>query len=360
MERSIAPFVREKEGFYKKRACVNCSINEFCACRGADLLFDIDEINKRKSVSVEEGIRITCPLKVEKGLITGRDVFVSLSHEGILAIYASDKSVVQFTDLINGRQVEIHVEDQTHVGFYDGMVLLLTQKKPLREATVKELFDKQTIEAFREIKGTNNVNPFTDISLLDARKKLYYSTMDGQFFVFDVNIRTNRKINVGVGVKTIASLTGINCGIEAVFQGYDNCIYTLNDSGMITKIRERQDNSLSMLFPSAYNPKIIRDAVFKYKEDPVKTGNNITTEKLINSNWYYSVIRVYRNIFLAYDEEKKSWFLLRIITPLLQNSNICSAGYISKSTCVLDYFYREGEKEPYMQHKLSNTMNMKS
>ena len=360
MGKSIALFVKEKERFFKKKACVNCSINNFCGCDGADLLFGIDRVIMQGLFNVGEGIRMRKLFVVEKGLITGENVFASISHNGILAIYADDKGIVQFTSLNNNEKVEINVESTSHVGFYDNKILLLTQGKPLREATVNEVFENPEIKTFREIKGTHNVNPLTDVSLLNARKKLYYPTMDKRLFVFEVDTRKNEEIVTGKRVRLIASLIGIDCGISALFQDDDdNCTYTLNIDGTITKVRGRQDNNLSTLFPSLYNPKDMKDAVFKYGSDLMKNENKIIINHLINFAWG-SIVRVYKDVFLTYDHNTKSWVIFRIAAPLFHRSDIFSKAYISKRVCSVSYFDEKRKREPHIQQKFSYIVDMRS
>lgn len=86
MERSIALFISGKEGFFRESVCINCPIDNFCACDGANVLFDIDGVMRKKLIDLGEGVKMTEPIKMEKKLVTGWSIFASLSHHGILAI----------------------------------------------------------------------------------------------------------------------------------------------------------------------------------------------------------------------------------------------------------------------------------
>ena len=125
MEEYISLFVSNGKRFFKEQACINCSIDKFCACDGADVLFDIDGVMRKEPVDVGQGVKMTEPIKVEKGLLTGEFIYASLSHQGILGIYAN-RNIVQFTDLNDNKKVEIEVGNFTLAGFYDESVLLLT------------------------------------------------------------------------------------------------------------------------------------------------------------------------------------------------------------------------------------------
>ena len=99
MEYSVALYIAGRENFLREKAHINCSIDEYCACDGADILFDIDSVMKQRLINVGQGVWLTEPLKVEKKLRTGEYIYASLSHQGILAIYAESNSKrrIQFT-----------------------------------------------------------------------------------------------------------------------------------------------------------------------------------------------------------------------------------------------------------------------
>lgn len=316
MEYCIALFISEREGFFREKAWINCPIDEYCACDGADFLFDVDTVMRKELIDVGERVKMTKPIRVERGLIGGEYIYASLSHQGILAIHANSNSkyIIQFTNLNTNEQVKVKVEFHSIIGFYDSMLLLLTWDRPLREATVEEVFNNPRIETFREIGGTKNVRSLTDVSLLQERRVLYYPTYDWKLFSFNVDTRENTEINVGMTVYTIASLTGIDCNIKAVFRDYDDkCTYTLNNDNSVTKVHKRKLDGLSAIFPSSSNPKNIKNAVFKHPNDLTKCGNNINTNGLTEPRSSYSVVRVYKDIFLAYDWNTDSWVLIRIV-----------------------------------------------
>ena len=130
MERCVALFISGRKGFFKERTCINCSIDEFCACDGADVLFDLDRVMRKELVDVGQGVKMTEPIEVKKGLMTGNCIYASLSHNGIIAI-GVNWNTVQLTDLNTNRQVEMNVERYSLVGFYDTMLLLLIYWNPL-------------------------------------------------------------------------------------------------------------------------------------------------------------------------------------------------------------------------------------
>ena len=64
MERCVALFISGRKGFFREKACINCSVDEYCACEGADILFDIDGVMRKELVDIGEGISISISNKI--------------------------------------------------------------------------------------------------------------------------------------------------------------------------------------------------------------------------------------------------------------------------------------------------------
>ena len=137
---------------------INTTVDKFQAFPFIGDVFDVDGIMKQKLVNLGEEIKISGLLKIDDELITGDDIFASLSHQGILAIsvHSDNDYIIQFTDLCTNKQVEVKAEHESIIAFYDDMILLLTWEKPLRETRLENVFDSPTIEMFKEIEGTND------------------------------------------------------------------------------------------------------------------------------------------------------------------------------------------------------------
>ena len=314
MEKYISLFISRREGFFKERACINCSVNKYCACEGADLLFDVDRVLRQNFVDVGETTKVSEPIKVDKNLATGYNILASLSHNGILAICVN-QNTIQFTNLNSNEQVEMKVENVSIAAFYDNIVLLLTDQKRLRQVTMESVFENPTIKIFKTIEETEAASPFTDVASLQERRVLYYRTIDNRLFSFNVDTRENIEIENEKKIWTVGSLTGIDCGVEAIFQDCnDRCTYVLDVNNKITKVNEEQDIWLTTVFPSISNPKDIRNGLFKYVSSLMKRGSWIDTNSLIVFDGNYSVVRIYKNIFLVYDNNIKSWVLINVIT----------------------------------------------
>lgn len=302
------------EGLSGEKACTDCPVDEFCACDGADILFDVDRVMEQELVDVGEGVRMTEPVRMRTALMTGDGVRVSLSHKGVLAVYDNTQDIVQLTNLSTGRQVDMMVEATSLMGFYDDKALLLTCWMPLREATVESVFSAPSVKTFTRIEGTSGVSPCTDTSLLQTRRVLYCPTTDGRLFAFNVDTRAITEADVGRKVSSVACLTGVGCNVEAVFKDNDDkCTYALNRNSTVTRVSERHEGDLTAMFPSAAEPGNIARAVLKYW-DFVKGGNSVSMNRLMEFDGD-SVVRVFRDVFLGYDYETRSWAVFRLINP---------------------------------------------
>ena len=81
----------------------------------------------------------------------------------------------------------------------------------------------------------------------------------------------------------------------------------------VTKINDKQGGWFITLFPSMSVPKSTKDVVFKYKSYLVKCGNKLDTSNMIGSEYNYSVIKVYKGIFLAHNYDTHSWVLCIVV-----------------------------------------------
>ena len=58
------------------------------------------------------------------------------------------------------------------------------------------VFNNPSIGIFKRIRGTSNVFPFTDVSLLHERRIVYYYTTDLKLFTFNVDTKKNTEIDI--------------------------------------------------------------------------------------------------------------------------------------------------------------------
>ena len=310
----VALYVGTRPSFFDGEACVDCPVARFVGCDRAGSIFDVQRVMRRRLVDVGEGVRMSEPLEVRWRLEPGHDLHASLSHVGVLAVCSCrDTCVVQLVNLRTNRRVKMEVEHRSLVGFYDDNVVLLTQFERLREAHMDQVFGKPHISTFEEVGTVKDIFPDTDVSTLNEKRMLYYSTLYGKLYKFDVDTRENEHIVFGGMPRSIASLTGISCGVEAVYyDDRDGCAYTLGEDSRRVDVNPPNCDHLTAILPSSSSPRDIGDAVFKYGTRLLRGGKTLDTERLVALSSGCSIVRVYRDVFLALDRSTGSWVLVRI------------------------------------------------
>ena len=323
MEQIALYIIENKEDLFVERARINCTVDKFCACDNAYELFGIGEVMQRKLVDVGEGVKVSEPVEVERGLRSeGKWFFASLSHRGVLAICScledndgNETYTLQLTGLGTDRRVEMEVENCTSVAFYDDKMILLTEGRPLREGNVEDVFGECNLTQLRRV-GEECVYPSADVSLLNETRVLYYRTTDKRPFFLDVDTREGREIVLGKKVWSCASLTGVNCGVRVVFQDYLSGItYTLHKDNSVGVLGGKQMGGLTVLFPSSTDPTDLGKAVPKYRDYLVCGGKGVEVRRPLWFEADRSIVRIYRDIFLLYNVNTRSWVLARIIIP---------------------------------------------
>ena len=152
------------------------------------------------------------------------------------------------------------------------------------------------------------------MSLLNETRVLYCGT-SGKLFSYNVDTRVNAEVDVGKKVRFCASFTGVDCGVRAVLQCSDRITYPLNTDNTASKVGGRQYFYLTTVFPSSTHPGDLGKAAFKYENYLVLGGKRMEFGEPFLFEDCYSVVRVYRDVFLLYDRNTRSWVLSRIVVP---------------------------------------------
>lgn len=330
MERETALFLAGREGFYRENAYLNCRVDVFCACEGANSLFNVDEVMGQRLVSVGEGIRISEPVGVPRGLrCEGKYFYASISHNGVVAIYSATGDIlfhyeykegdgmnmVQFTDMNADRQVELEVESVSLVGFYDDRLILLTKDRPLREAGVEGVFEEPSLSEFERIGDVESVSPFADVSLLNSTRALLYTSTGGDLFSYDVDARSNKGVPLKGDALPYTSLTGIGCGVGTMFEATEREIYILRTDGTAFGPLAKSYMFPNCALPSNSEPSDLGRMVLMYGSHLSIGEREVIVREPIMFDGNQSVVRVYRDVFLVFDKGVRRWVLSRIIVP---------------------------------------------
>lgn len=88
----------------------------------------------------------------------------------------------------------------------------------------------------------------------------------------------------------------------------------MNTDYTIKRKDGRQIGFLTTIFPLTSNPRNVADAVFM-RGGLVRFENRLDISHLMDPDWNYPIVRIYKDIFLCYDKSTESWVLFRLITP---------------------------------------------
>eukprot|EP00766_Chilomastix_caulleryi_P005562 gnl/Chilomastix_caulleri/7116.p1 GENE.gnl/Chilomastix_caulleri/7116~~gnl/Chilomastix_caulleri/7116.p1 ORF type:complete len:128 (-),score=27.40 gnl/Chilomastix_caulleri/7116:93-476(-) len=120
-------------------------------------------------------------------------------------------------------------------------------------------------------------------------------------------------------VKFFASMTGINVGVKAIFQGTKGSRFICtvdDDDDVITPVLEqKQSGFLTNFIPSLTHPMDIGVGLLKYDTHFVFGGREVAPRDPIKLEPNHSLVRIYKDVFIAYDKNIYEWVLTRIIVP---------------------------------------------
>ena len=294
------------------------SVGSFKAFDGVEDVFDINSVMERRLVKVGPKVKMSEPITVDIEIEKqGGFIRASLSHNGVLAVYSlrGRKKALELVDLVHQKRADVEVEKTTLAGFYDDKILLLTFSYPLREALLSDVFEKQNISVFDDV-GKVGVNTEADVTLLNLKRKLYYTNRSDVPYMFDVDKRTESVVKIEVERVSFASLMGIDVNINAIFQDLDDKnIFLLNKDMEISPLRKTEQKELGSVFVSESKPRDSEKFVLKFKKCFSSSWGTKIVEKPVKFNDNYSIIRVYKDVFLLYDSGTREWVLSRIIIP---------------------------------------------
>ena len=303
-------------------ALVDCPVDDFCAYPCADELAGIDEAMRARSIDIGFGVKMGSPHKLDYKLRGGSYIYSSLSHEGIFAVSSlvGERKAVQLTNMLSGNQCEFNVEGTTNIGFYDSNMLVLTYRKPIRRCSVSSMFEKPDISTLERVGEIDKVSCYTDVSLLHTRRVLYYTSSGCLPYKYNIDTGQNKRVLDGKKVWPFGSVTGINTNTKTIFREYGNGnhVFGLKKDGKLSEILSNDPiYCLTFILPSSSDPTDLRKALKIYSNGRayIKENECVSLDIPIKFEGGLSIVRIYRDIFLMFDDNSESWVLTRIVVP---------------------------------------------
>ena len=110
--------------------------------------------------------------------------------------------------------------------------------------------------------------------------------------------------------------TGIDCGIKTMFYNHDNHkTYILDEYNAVINMDRADLDIAENILPSNSNSKNITDAVFLCHNSIILGEKTIEVKQMNALCEGHSLVRIYKDVFLVYNKEIKSWVLIRIFVP---------------------------------------------
>lgn len=292
----------------------NCSVTEFRSFSGSHEFCRSPEMNDNKLIDLGNGVKISPIVPLENTLKGGSDAIASISHEGIMAVYTGNGGcVVQFSDLSSSDQFSITVENESKVGFYDDKIVLLTTGQVLREVEYEKLMTQKNTSAFRNINSVSVICK-ADVSKLNATKILYYTSINYDVYKFDFSNMKNISYNFGRKATSIASSSGICNRYDGIFHEFQGNRWSYTSLGGNNSQIFCENTEIAIIIPSVSDPnntgrmlKVLTNCCFYFQP-----GTTVGIDKYVVPA-PFSIVRVYRDVFVMYDRNKSAWVAARIV-----------------------------------------------
>lgn len=327
--------VASRPGFFEPQYRIHCDVLNYCAYPDADLFEGVREAMQAELIHIGKGIGVSVPVKVETKLRKGLYIHATLSHEGVLAICSimGNKHEIELTDLKTNNQCLIPVEETSSAAFYDDKIIVIVSRFPLRECKVSEAFRCPNSINYKELGDVKKISSNLDTSLLHATRTLLYKSMDFIPYKYNVDTGENIRILKDLDVWSFGCMTGIDAGVEGVFRaaGDDSFTYGYARDGTAILLSETKPvifynkpkqtgphAILSNVLPSMSHPADLRKAMRLYSNGCFYVGADDDKSLAFGPFEYqggHSIVRLFKDIYLAYDHKKKYWVLVRIDVP---------------------------------------------
>lgn len=332
---SISLYIANRLEFFANKYHINCNVLDYCAYPNADLFEGVKEAMQEKLIHIGKGISVSTPVIIKKKLRKGLYIHATLSHEGVLAICSlmGNQHEIELTDLRTNNQCLIPVEEASSAAFYDDKIIVIVSRYPLRESKVSDIFESPDSINYKELGSVKRVSSNLDTSLLHATRALLYKSMDFIPYKYNVDTKENIRILGDLSVWSFGCMTGINTGVEGVFRagGDDNFTYAYNKDGTTTLLSETKPMIyytkskpvgphavLTNVLPSMLHPEDLGKAVRLYANGCFYVGADDKESIPFGPFQYqggHSIVRLFKDIHLAYDHKKKNWIIVKICVP---------------------------------------------
>ena len=287
-------------------------IVNFSAFPNAEKMKYIKDSYKEDLINISENIKISKPVVFERPGFASDDCYASISHNGILAFsyrIATGYSL-QFVDLLSERARSVEMDKAVLIGFYNDEAVLIRQGCPLSVIKVDSFFDPMGYPAFEDVTEVQCGNTVSDVTRLNKTRRLYFKgNEDAALYVYNVDTKECSNVE-SQSVSSFIETTGIDLGFNTLMSlDAGGAVFGIKEDNSVVSVGGNVPDGASVIIPSSKKPDdidrwfTVSGFVPQTNTEFMKFGNTI------------SLVRVWRDVFMVYDETRANWVFMRIIVP---------------------------------------------
>lgn len=311
---------------------INCFPNNYKAYNGVQYMDKIRHVLTNPLSVLDNKIKVSEPVVFDL-LKRPNGMYGALSHNGTLAVYSEldeedvperDIKVVEFVNLNNWAHTIFPVEDETNIGFCNDRVIFITKYKKLRDCPEMTLFRKKKKPVLNILDSEVPISVSCDVSLIESTKVLYYLISGYKLYKYNIEKPKKSKKLVQENIYNMLQLTGIyGFGLAAYTYQWQieysafHSIAAIGKHVTIPSVFLERDNRVNLAIPCCFKKNKAKKALLRYNDGKFSLSSPERFELIPNVSIPYQspFIRLYRDIFLIYDSNKKEYLIVRIVLP---------------------------------------------
>lgn len=238
-----------------KKCNINSSQDQFYAFDKCDILPEV--YKSYYDVTLEEishNVFISRPRPMSQKFKAEGEIYMAISHNGLLGIYIAAKEQIEFTYLTKDKEktttIISDVSEKTCIGFYDDYIFLLKIGKKPEKHTVENIIVNKNFENIVDISPNGselpNVKSYTDTSRLQSTRELIYPSETG-ISIYNVDENNNQVVEIKNCVGIISQF-GISISNVRCLYSTDEGIYCLHKNNTQTKIIDNVCSSEEVIY----------------------------------------------------------------------------------------------------------------
>eukprot|EP00767_Chilomastix_cuspidata_P001382 gnl/Chilomastix_cuspidata/1496.p1 GENE.gnl/Chilomastix_cuspidata/1496~~gnl/Chilomastix_cuspidata/1496.p1 ORF type:complete len:517 (-),score=147.11 gnl/Chilomastix_cuspidata/1496:1133-2683(-) len=243
----------------------------------------------------------------------------TLSDTGILCSRDWDSKTLFLSDLLSGRNVELHIPDVCWACVYAGALFVgVWQRREILHAPVFSVFEGLQVADFSAFAVPAPIF-YGALETANRGWIVYRSTVNNSVLVrVDLAARTGTVVRVEPQIDLLGTLSGIDvpgvmCVGARLKEGYYSLAIARDGS---TRRFHTSRGSYPVVLPSRSAPfDLDRALVLNYASAAFYGDQRVALDDPVSLEQSLSIVRVFRDVFLCFDRRRLAWVAVRIAVP---------------------------------------------